>query len=124
MGAVRQFRTVSAAISANYGEGSQFVHEIRLGMELIDRERDTQGRFAPGTSGIPAGRPLGITDKRVAVKKQLLETLLPQAIERLVAVANHFLQRVNRRLFGEQFIEHSNGLHGIVVLEHRRMTYS
>ena len=45
--------------------------------------RDTQGRFTPGASGNPSGRPPGITDKRVAVKKQLLEPLLPEAIERL-----------------------------------------
>ena len=34
--------------------------------------RDTRGRFNPGTSGNRSGRPPGITDKRVAVKKQLL----------------------------------------------------
>ena len=55
-------------------------NEIRSGME---HDRDTQGRFSPGTSGNPTGRPPGITDKRVAVKKQLLEPLLPEAVEKL-----------------------------------------
>lgn len=53
---------------------------IRTGME---QGRDTQGRFNPGASGNPSGRPPGITDKRVALKKQLLEPLLPEAIEKL-----------------------------------------
>ena len=56
------------------------MNEIRSGME---HDRDTQGRFNPGASGNPSGRPPGITDKRVAVKKQLLEPLLPEAIEKL-----------------------------------------
>ncbi len=56
------------------------MNEIRSGME---HDRDTQGRFSPGTSGNPTGRPPGITDKRVAVKKQLLEPLLPEAVEKL-----------------------------------------
>ena len=54
--------------------------EIRTGME---HERDPQGRFTPGTSGNPSGRPPGITDRRVAEKKRLLEPLLPEAIEKL-----------------------------------------
>jgi len=58
------------------------MNEIRSGME---HDRDTQGRFNPGTSGNPSGRPPGITDKRVAVKRQLLEPLLPEAIEKLAA---------------------------------------
>ena len=58
------------------------MNEIRSG---IDHDRDTQGRFNPGVSGNPSGRPPGITDKRVAVKKQLLEPLLPEAIEKLAA---------------------------------------
>jgi hypothetical protein len=49
----------------------------------LNQDRDTQGRFSPGASGNPSGRPAGITDKRVAVKKQLLEPLLPEAIEKL-----------------------------------------
>ena len=49
----------------------------------MEQDRDTQGRFTPGSSGNPSGRPPGITDKRVAVKKQLLEPLLPEAIEKL-----------------------------------------
>ena len=49
----------------------------------MNQERDNKGRFNPGTSGNPSGRPAGITDKRVAVKNQLLEPLLPEAIEKL-----------------------------------------
>ena len=56
------------------------MHEIRSGM---NQDRDTKGQFAAGTSGNPSGRPPGITDKRVAVKRQLLEPLLPEAIEKL-----------------------------------------
>ena len=56
--------------------------EIRSGTE---HDRDPKGRFSPGTSGNPTGRPPGIADKRVAVKKQLLEPLLPEAIEKLAA---------------------------------------
>ena len=58
------------------------MNEIRSGME---HDRDIKGRFSPGSSGNPSGRPPGITDKRVAVKKQLLEPLLPEAIEKLAA---------------------------------------
>ena len=53
---------------------------IRSGME---HDRDTRGRFTPGASGNPSGRPPGILDKRVAARKQLLEPLLPEAIEKL-----------------------------------------
>ena len=49
----------------------------------MNPNRDHSGRFNPGASGNPSGRPPGITDKRVAVKKQLLEPLLPEAIEKL-----------------------------------------
>ena len=49
----------------------------------MDQERDTSGRFTPGSSGNPSGRPPGITDRRVEAKRQLLEPLLPEAIERL-----------------------------------------
>ena len=51
----------------------------------MNQDRDHSGRFNSGISGNPAGRPPGITDKRVAVKKQLLEPLLPEAIEKLAA---------------------------------------
>ena len=64
---------------------NELMNEIRSGMNQADRNhvRDTQGRFTPGTSGNPTGRPPGITDKRVAAKRQLLEPLLPEAIEKL-----------------------------------------
>ena len=62
------------------------MNEIRSGeLQVHTSDRDTQGRFNPGASGNPTGRPPGITDKRVAVKKQLLEPLLPEAIEKLAA---------------------------------------
>jgi hypothetical protein len=53
--------------------------EIRSGTD----QRDACGRFQPGVSGNPAGRPLGITDKRTSAKKALLEPLLPDAIDKL-----------------------------------------
>ena len=56
------------------------IGEIRSGME---HDRDIKGRFSPGASGNPTGRPPGITDKRVTAKKLLLEPLLPEAIEKL-----------------------------------------
>ena len=60
------------------------MNEIRSGeLQVRSEHRDTQGRFNPGASGNPSGRPPGITDKRTAVKKQLLEPLLPEAIEKL-----------------------------------------
>jgi len=49
----------------------------------VNQERNQQGRFQPGSSGNPAGRPLGITDKRTAAKRTLLEPLLPEAIDKL-----------------------------------------
>jgi hypothetical protein len=49
----------------------------------MHQERDQKGQFRVGTSGNPAGRPPGITDKRTATKKALLEPLLPEAIEKL-----------------------------------------
>ena len=49
----------------------------------MEQDRDTQGRFTPGTSGNPIGRPPGITDKRVTAKRLLLEPLLPEAVEKL-----------------------------------------
>jgi len=54
--------------------------QIRSGM---NHDRDTQGRFSPGTSGNPTGRPPGIIDKRVAGRKLLLGPLLPEAVEKL-----------------------------------------
>ena len=57
------------------------MNEIRSG--LIQENRDHKGQFSPGASGNPSGRPPGITDKRVATTKLLLEPLLPEAIEKL-----------------------------------------
>ncbi len=58
------------------------MNQIRSGME---QDRDTQGRFTPGTSGNPGGRPPGIKDKRVSVREELLGPILPEAIEKLHA---------------------------------------
>ena len=49
----------------------------------MNQVRGANGRFQPGTSGNPSGRPPGITDKRVSARKELLEPLLPEAVERL-----------------------------------------
>jgi len=56
--------------------------EIRSGS---DQDRDSSGRFTPGTSGNPSGRPPGITDKRVSEREKLLGPILPEAIEKLHA---------------------------------------
>ena len=58
------------------------MNEIRSGLE---HDRDTQGRFTPGISGNPCGRPPGIKDKRVSVREELLGPILPEAIEKLHA---------------------------------------
>jgi hypothetical protein len=56
--------------------------EIRTGP---DQGRNDEGKFIPGVSGNPAGRPRGIVDKRVKAKEDLLGPLLPKAIQRLTA---------------------------------------
>ncbi len=55
-------------------------NEMRSGME---HERDSRGRYSPGSSGNLGGRPLGIKDKRVSIREQLLGPILPEAIEKL-----------------------------------------
>lgn len=51
----------------------------------MEHERDLRGRFSPGTSGNPSGRPPGIKDKRVTVREEWLGPILPEAIEKLHA---------------------------------------
>ena len=51
----------------------------------MEHDRDTLGRFNPGTSGNPSGRPPGIKDKRVNKREELLGPILPEAIEKLHA---------------------------------------
>ena len=51
----------------------------------MNQERDHSGRFNPGASGNPAGRPPGIKDKRVSIREQMLGPILPEAIEKLHA---------------------------------------
>ena len=52
----------------------------------MDPNRDTTGRFNPGASGNPAGRPPGIKDKRVSLREELLGPILPEAVEKLHAL--------------------------------------
>jgi hypothetical protein len=54
--------------------------QIRTGP---DQGRNDEGKFLPGVSGNPAGRPRRIVDKRVKAKDELLGSLLPKAIEKL-----------------------------------------
>ena len=58
------------------------MNEIRSGVE---HDRDPQGRFTPGTSGNPSGRPPGFMDKRVSKREEWLGPILPEAIEKLHA---------------------------------------
>jgi len=58
------------------------MNEISSG---FDQERDLRGRFNPGVSGNPSGRPPGIKDKRVTTREQWLGPILPEAIEKLHA---------------------------------------
>lgn len=48
-----------------------------------NQDRDGKGRFTPGASGNPRGRPSGIKDKRVTAREELLGPILPEAIEKL-----------------------------------------
>ena len=57
------------------------MNQNRSGIE----QRDSSGRFTPGTSGNPTGRPTGIKDKRVSAREELLGPLLPEAVEKLHA---------------------------------------
>ena len=59
--------------------------EIRSGLKQVnsDQDRDAKGRFSPGRSGNPSGRPPGIADKRVSTNRALLEPLLPEAVDKL-----------------------------------------
>lgn len=54
--------------------------EIRSGTE---QDRDSSGRFTPGTSGNPSGRPPGIKDKRVSEREKFLGPILPEAVQQL-----------------------------------------
>jgi len=56
------------------------MNEISSGME---HERDLKGRYSPGASGNPRGRPSGIKDKRVTAREELFGPILPEAIEKL-----------------------------------------
>ena len=60
--------------------GERHMNEIR---SSTDHERDSRGRYSPGTSGNPNGRPPGIKDKRVTSREELLGPILPEAIEKL-----------------------------------------
>jgi len=59
--------------------------------ELItgsEHERDSEGKFLPGVSGNPHGRPKGNTDKRTKIREDLLGAILPKAIEQLAAAVD------------------------------------
>ena len=58
------------------------MNENRSGPEQV---RDNAGKFLPGQSGNPSGRPPGLMDKRVAMRNALLDPLLPDAVEKLTA---------------------------------------
>ena len=47
------------------------------------QDRDNQGRFAPGQSGNPLGRPKGSKNTATKVREELLGPILPEAIEKL-----------------------------------------
>lgn len=47
------------------------------------QDRDRTGRFAPGTSGNPLGRPKGSRNKATKLREELLDPILPEAIEKL-----------------------------------------
>lgn len=59
--------------------------EIRSGMK---QDRETNGRFSPGTSGNPSGRPPGIKDRRVTERERLLGPILPVAVDMLSEAVN------------------------------------
>ena len=61
----------------------------------MEHDRDTQGRFTPGTSGNPSGRPPGIKDKRVTIREEWLGPMLPEAIEKLHAAINFSLTEID-----------------------------
>jgi hypothetical protein len=45
--------------------------------------RAADGRFSPGQSGNPAGRPKGSQNRATALRKELLGPILPDAVEKL-----------------------------------------
>ena len=47
------------------------------------QEREPSGRFAPGQSGNPLGRPKGSKNKATKLREELLGPILPEAIEKL-----------------------------------------
>jgi hypothetical protein len=52
------------------------------------QERDVEGKFLPGVSGNPNGRPKGSTDKRTQIREELLGPILPKAVEKLEAAVD------------------------------------
>lgn len=73
---------LTASKGFQFPMGERHMNEIRSGTE---HERDSRGRYSPGTSGNPSGRPPGIKDKRVTTREKWLDPILPEAIEKLNA---------------------------------------
>jgi hypothetical protein len=46
-------------------------------------DRDSQGRFQPGSPGNPTGRPKGSKNKATRLREELLGPILPEAVEKL-----------------------------------------
>ena len=45
--------------------------------------RDASGRFEPGNSANPSGRPKGSKNKTTKLREELLGPILPEAVEKL-----------------------------------------
>ena len=47
------------------------------------QDRDGRGRFSPGQSGNPTGRRPGSKNRATKLREELLDPILPEAIEKL-----------------------------------------
>ena len=60
-------------------------NELDLKTTGNKQARITNGRFAPGQSGNPAGRSVGSRNKLSKLREEFLLPILPEAIEKLYA---------------------------------------